>query len=321
MEIVPPTVTLVSQERHPMRTRIIKFVMIAVATIVALVIIAAGTFIYNPQATMRAQEIWSAVTLPSELSSALFVSAEPGKTVFYQKSGLGFESLYPSDGARISVVRSGDDISNIKRAEAKAPLSLERNGTAVALIPSAASALAVSPGGSRYAFQAPKDPGVESPTASPWKIMVFDDETDTVRTVTEGFAPFFIDEDHVARFGPNGIGVFSFLDPEPTVTELASVESSFRIQDITQSPDRTLVAWSDPVAKTVQVYSVDATKMVSLLVLKSAVRGITLSNDSLYMLVPTSDQGTDIWRYSLASGIGEMIHHLPASLHVYRMIF
>ncbi len=293
-------------------------VMGSLAALAVLAVIVGAFFLYNAHAREIAEEAWAAVTMPAELSSALFASAAPGKSVLYERGFLGFRERYPLDGMRISIVRSDDHVASIARTSDRSPLSLELDGKEMTKISPAATGLAVSPNGTRFAFQVPSLVG--SSTKS-WDISFFDTETSAARMVAEGQAPFFIDDERVGIIGADGISSLAFADSTASTTELVPLDSSELIQDVALSPDRTLVGWYDPTAKEIRVYRITDTVMTPVVSVRSTVRSLALSNDRLYLLAPLPDGSKDVWSYTLDDGAGTRIHHLPASLNIYRMIF
>lgn len=311
---VLPAATLAAPPHN--RSRIIGSI---IAILLVLAVITGAFFTYDVYAREKASEAWAALTMPSELSSAVFVSATPRKSVFYERTLIGFNERYPVAGMRNSVTRAGDRIASIVRTEDKSPLSLELDGKEIAKLSPAATALAMSPNGTRFAFQTPHS---ATSSTSSWDIAFFDKDTSEVRTVTGGFAPFFISDEEVASFSPDGATSRAFSDTSASGTPRASVYPSSTIQDIAQSPDKTLVAWSDPAAKQIQVYRVTDTGMTPVFSMKSTVHSIALSNDRLYLLVPVDSTGADVWSYPLDTATaGSKIHHLPASLRITRMVF
>ncbi len=292
--------------RLPHTTRIaVGIFLLGVAAIMA------GTFVavryYAP-----ATALWSAWTLPSEHQGALFL-ARGASASAYTATTQGYVPVDALSGKGIVYAAPKDDALFVMADPATATYRIELNGAVLLTSKEPIATAALSPNKKAIVYTKQREGKDGSRDAADWDVVMFYPAVGKSVPVSPGFAPFFIDDTHVARFTNAGIYVIDLMTS--TQTELLKYEFKQVLLSFSQSPDHTLIAWSDPVAKSTLVYRVGPS-LSRVMAFDGFIPLFVLGNETLYRLQLT-DNGTNIFAYSFAStDSARKILTLPASLQI-----
>lgn len=169
----------------------------------------------------------------------------------------------------------------------------------------------ISPDGRQVAYASQVKGKEGSKEAGDWHITMVYPATKKSLEYGIGFSPFFINDSTLGRF--SGTGIYSVDLTTGSSTEL--LRANFvQAMPITQSPDRTLIAWSNVIVKSTFVYRLGSsfelvTKIPEYMSLA------TLGNTALYRL-QLKKQGTEVLAYPLTSEAPKKVNSIPAHLHV-----
>lgn len=294
-----------SNRRHTVRILIGTAVLLVVVTIAGVF---AAIRYYAP-----ATELWSALTLPSELRQAHFITRGTDVSVYAVTASHGYVSESTGQGRYVVYAAPKEDALFVTADPVTSTYHLELNGKVVLTSLEPITTAALSPNKKQVVYAKQRE-GIEaSRDAADWDVILFFPATSKNIVVSPGFAPFFIDDTHVARFTNAGIYVIDTVTS--TQTELLKQEFKQMLPGFSQSPDHTLIAWSDPVTKSTLVYRTGSS-LTRVMAFDGFVPLFALGNSALYRMKLTPE-GTTIYRYSFTStDSARMIHTLPVSLQI-----
>lgn len=242
--------------------------------LILIVILCGGALAYPPsRATLRTA--WSIMQLPQELHDATFVTRVP-RGAFFKISGFHFVPA-----------RS---------------VSLTLPGRA--------------PSGTYSVFAEQKSNGSSTlNVAEPMQWEVWLQHTRSADRVSlgTGYAPFVLDDTHVAWFAPDGIAVHGFVNGTTTLAyrmPIAQMGSAIQF-----SPDRRHVAWTDASKRVTHLGAVTAETYRETGTISDALASPVLANDALYD-VRQSLRGAQLWRYPLSGGKAILIETFPPSFQL-----
>ena len=242
-------------------------------TIIAIALLVAAVF-----AAVRyyppASLVWSALRVPAELRNATFIASDPtGQTVEYVIAGGTFKP---------------------KPASALTPnTKVSPNGAVLA-----------------YAENFQGIPGARNPDDS--RIVLTNAATNERFVLSKGFAPFFLDDNHVFWFTPAGLVTRNLSSGESKLVYPRAIAQSFDL--LSQSPDRSLVIWRDAIKKVLVVYRVGENAGL-VAELPRNLAPVTLSNNALYIAIP-STEGTKVWRLGFDGSEPVFVYKIPAQLKI-----
>ncbi len=300
---VTSDISLEPKMRHASRI-LVGIVLLVVAVIAAVSFIVVR---YYPPAT----NLWSAWTLPTELRDALFIARGTDVST-YTVTAQGYA---PQEGTRKYIVYAApkDDALFVIVDEVTSTYRIELNGVVLLTSKEPIATAALSQNKMQVVYAKQREGKTGSRDSADWEVMLFYPATGKTVTVSPGFAPFFVDDSHIARFTNAGIYVIDMVTS--TQTELLKQEFKQVLPSFSQSPDHTLIAWSDPVTKSTLIYRTGDT-LTRVMAFDGFVPLFALGNDTLYRLQLT-DLGTRVYAYSFGStDSARMIHTLPVSLQI-----
>ena len=304
-ETQPLSVTSSEPEvRHTSRI-LVGVVLLVVAATAAVTFVAVR---YYPPAAA----LWSAWTLPAELRDALFITRGKNASV-YTATTHGYVSESTTHGRYIVYAAPKEDALFVTVDPTTSTYRIELNGEVLLTSKEAIATAALSPNKKEVVYAKQQEGKLGSKNASDWDVILFYPVSGKSVIVSPGFAPFFIDDTHIARFTNAGIYVIDMV--ASTQTELLKQEFQQMLSGFSQSPDHTLIAWSDPVAKSTLVYRVGSS-LTRVMAFDGFIPLFALGNNALYRLKLTPE-GTNIYMYSFTStDSARMIHALPVSLQI-----
>ncbi|KND51080.1 MAG: hypothetical protein AB202_01560 [Parcubacteria bacterium C7867-007] len=148
---------------------------------------------------------------------------------------------------------------------------------------------------------------------SEWNVTVRAADSQNGTVIARGYAPAFLDNEHVSYFTDAGVVVLNtstgkaaliFRYPAGTVLD----------SKVQYSPDRTHVLWSNAVAGDIIISEISATAFTNIHTFERVANPI-LTNTSLYHVRKTLGD-SEIWRLSFDGSSVEKVHSIPASLKV-----
>ena len=289
----------------------------------AVLFVTAGLFfayVYQPGAFM------TALTVPSDLKSATFVTTTRTATILHRLSGFSFtkEAL---PGILISADERSPHSARVV-LDAKGNYTLTVDGKNVYATTSPLAGVSVSPDGAKVAFAHGTTPLLprEMPQLIPstsydsrgWEVTVLSLATGAKVAVGKGSAPFFIDDTHLLHFAPGAL----------FITDLQAQKHSFTLPgvfnrapvSVLQSPDRTLVGWMNTVTKTITIYRTSPVGVEIVATVPYVGRGpYALGNDGLYS-AHVSPLGGGVWKQGFTDKKPRQAGFLSSSYLITRII-
>lgn len=253
--------------------------------IVALAVLA-GVFLWAVTGQGSFAGTWSALTLPSELKSGTFTTDDMKE--------------YEIAFGRYSVLKDTEAAQAVKEVLAAGSSTTTKSGAVR------------SPDGKTVAFTE-QFAGMEgSRNPSDWRIVIANATTKEAFRLSSGFAPFFIDDTHLAWFTNVGIVERDLASGETKVLYERAFNQTFPLGG--QSPDRTQVAWFDRQEKAVIVYRVSEDPAI-VHTAPAYAGGIVLGTNNLYYVFADA-KGTSILRFIPGKTSPVVVHRIPASLSI-----
>lgn len=272
------------------------------------------------------QQSWSAITLPQELKGGIFVSSRGKTVVAYHVSTFGYEQLPYTAGTASAVTRSGTHFIIIDTSR-NVPSTLEEDGAVRVESTRAMRSVSETPTTGIIAYALRSDSlSVDSHALPPdapftnpaqWDVYLRLANGTTTRIIS-GYAPQFLNDNTFIFFSSNGVYRYDLMSGEAHKVIDHRFTEVFGTPLI--SPDRTLVAFTDPVKKVTDVYTMKGTEPTLVMEIPEILISPALSNDALYALKATK-RGGEVWKYALSKSKGTQIHIFPRSLGVGRIVF
>jgi hypothetical protein len=253
----------------------------------------------------RAMLAWSALTLPTELRHAVFVTSYEQESIMRQATLLGFtEKKVP--GRITAVAHGGPTEAFIALVGHEAVLHLDTGSIALTEAPQ--THLSVSPLGHSAVFTLHPASSTATTTFNSVTYIAPGHAPETHTPLATGFAAFYLDPLHILRFAENGVYI---SDLEKATSTLLRKEFTPRTPSfLGVSPDGSLVAWSTLTPRTTIIYRVgtDALTPVATIARQFGPQS-RLGNDAIYEV--RQEKGTsNVWRISF-DGSQRMIASFP----------
>ncbi|HEX2792540.1 MAG TPA: hypothetical protein VHO23_02400 [Candidatus Paceibacterota bacterium] len=260
-------------------------------------------------------EMKSALTLPYELRDATFLTVTGDQRYILKRAGWWwFEDIDSSDRFMGPIVRTRDGlIASITRDSTMAP-QLVVNGVLAASLPPHATGLAVSPDGTKFAYAYLDNADAarfNDPTA--WAVGVYDYALQRTFEAARGFAPFFVDDTHLARATAAGVQSLDFATAE--YVRLRDTPFVVATPEAERSPDGSLVALANPGLNQTTVYRISPTDLTVVATYPVIISNAALGPNALYE-VRALESGTEIWKYPFDGSAPTRIHTFPVSIRV-----
>lgn len=176
--------------------------------------------------------------------------------------------------------------------------------------------LALSPEGTKVAYAEQMGGEMGSTNVADWKVTVMDlSEGGETRTYTESFSPYFLGDEHMVRFGSEGV---TYVDLEGGL-ELLMTPAVFADVDMQtyQSPSRKALAWQttfeeDRIMAILEISRVSPpeTSFVSTAIVNPDVKYV-LGDDGLYEL-----HDSTVWVRTLDHPEAIKLYEIPRGLAV-----
>ncbi|MEK6705093.1 MAG: hypothetical protein AABZ06_04845, partial [Bdellovibrionota bacterium] len=177
----------------------------------------------------------------------------------------------------------------------------------------------LSSNGKWVVFSETSDPNQAQKTdPSVWNVVLVDTENNKKWSIGSGVAPFFLDNNHLARFTKEGIVITSLM----SMTDYKAVSDTKYDVDprsITQSPDGQTVGWSDSKGQKMTIMRITDEGFVPVASFDGPILSFSLSNDVAYILKQNKGGGTDVVKY-FPDGTQKKIHNFPSVLKINRII-
>lgn len=323
MESTPSVVPEVTQGKP--RTLLLIGVLIVI-----IGILASAIWILQTPGGVRAAI--SATTLPEELRDATVIAnqRQPQSNAYVPRA-FWYEEVALGDG-RITALTQGNTSTVVVRMTPAGEYQLYEDDVVRVRSQAAIHVPAVAPNGkiiayARMAEETHAETAVASPAIPPHIMPVNPADTDieilqTLRSegvrVVSGYAPLFIDDARFIFFTP--AGVYRYDLGSGAIAKLLTRPFPYMIGAVMQSPDRSLIAFSDPVTATTVVYRVGEQELAQVTELPGLMFSMALSDHALYEVKGTQ-AGADIWRYLFDGSTPVKIHTFPVELAVGRLTF
>ena len=290
-----------------------------VGTVIGLAVLAVAV---APGGFMGA---WSILTLPAELRDAsLVVRSGDGKASVYVPGRFWFPSAAVAKGTPASFTKEGEALLSVRTTESGS--ALIENGTERVRSEGLLAAPAQSPysGIVAYAERTHADaeqggpPQLTLANPTEWEVNLLLPGTDEKKRVASGYAPLFFDDTHFFFIAQSGIYRYDLATGQSVrVLERAF---PFVIDPILQSPDRTLIAFRDPVEEATYVYRVHESGLLLMRHIPELLNSPALSNDALYDLRGTTEGG-EVWKHELKAGEPQLIFVFSKQVPINRIVF
>lgn len=268
----PPIVPVVPPVLEPSPVRPSRTVLISALVLLVLIALGAYFIFFFPPSARYVSEMFSALTVPDDLKDARFISidASGSKTYQLEQGRLVPAERDPSTPAIPSVFK--DTTSSTTRTSPAAT----SDGRIAAFAEVAGKQLLASP--------------------LDWRVALAFQGSSVRKEVGIGFAPFFIDDTHVARFTSTGVVSNDLV----TGTETLLIQHPFpnALVRIVHSPDGSVVAWSEN--DSILIYRVSPASMEPIATVADGAVSFALSDQMLYTVHRTS-HGTEISQYQLTA--------------------
>ena len=267
----------------------------------------------------------TALTMPSGLKSATFISTTRTTTTLYRLSGFSFTSE-TLPGTLISAdERAPNSAQIILDAEGKYTLYL--NGKSMYATTSSLAGVSVSPDGNSIAFAHSKTALVprEMPQLIPmtwfdsrmWQVTSLSLKTGVYTSIGTGSAPLFIDDTHLLRVAPGAI-----LVTDVTTNQQSAVSPGVFYRapvSVLQSPDRTLIGWENNPVKTISIYKTSARGVELVATMPYSGSGVyALGNDGLY-IAHASPFGGGVWKQGFTDKKPHKVGFLSSAYFITRI--
>jgi len=284
----PPVVPVTPPPLEPVPLRSSHIALIGMLVLTILLALGAYFAFFFPSSARYVSETLTALTVPADLKETRFLSVSSAGSKTYRLDHTRFvpEERDPSTPAVPSVFKD-TATSTIRTSPAATS-----DGRITAFAEVAGKQLLVTP--------------------LAWHVVLAFQGSSVRKEVGEGFAPFFIDDTHVARFTGTGVmstdlvtGIETLLMQHPFPSALAR---------IAYSPDGRFVAWSEN--DSIFVYRISPAGMEPVATIADGAVSFALSNTALYTVHRTS-RGTEIAQYSLTADPKQKTAlYIPASLAI-----
>lgn len=290
--------------------------VVGVCSLILVTLLLVG-FVFRNYLVATYTEVTTALGLPKELRGASFIAnaSDAVSATYAVVSGRFVKSTHPGS----VIVSSDTHASNVSVVffQNTGLYGIVYNGKTLLTSREPIASAALSPNGVQVAYAKQVEGKTGSRKAEDWEVMLYLMETNRTVRVSQGFAPFFIDNTHLARFTLSGIYGFDMVTGQQS--ELLKKDFWQFIPAFDQSPDRTLIAWSDPATKTTAVYRLGA-RAEQVLSIPEVMPLITLGNDALFR-VRLTPEGTVISAYPLnGNGQSRMLYTFPKSLSINALV-
>ena len=300
----------------------------AVLTVVILVLGVVFSFVVRGPIRDSVEIFWSAVTLPEELSKAIFFSNGVSGERTLRVSGQGFQEVTPPEDPSLQDVKN-DVVARVsKRENNTSALSLSGATLFVSTLP--LGNISLSQNTRKIAFTQEGSGALSkqsnisdarsvllAPSTS--RVIVVSPDWKDQKIIGPGLAPLFLDNDNVIRLSPVGLVVTNLS----TQRENILLDKSLEIIDgpVLYSLDRTLIAFGDGKTRSFFVYRISKDSAVLVKEIANFEGKFVLGNEVLYELKGGNRGETEIWKYSFDEKRREKIHSFPQTLGISNLAF
>jgi len=289
----------VEAKRHKSRL----FVKVLIGACSVILLLGAAWFsvrTYIPSLLEGVASAWSVATLDKELKDATFV----GSGGRYTSTLLGYRTEAPISDRLVSYDEgeNGEVVSIVKASNGSYQLNIGSTAAFSSIDP--IRDLSLSSDGHRVGFTSSAEIATSSrelygshailaPLSSYAQLYYVPSKK--VVTLGPGVAPLFRDNAHVIRFSPGGIIETDLSTGNETV--LLTRSFSILSGPILQSPDRSLIAFTDTVANTIFVYRFSESTLELVAKFDASFVPEALGNSGLYELRYENGRST-VWKHS-----------------------
>ena len=300
---------------------------LVVLSLVVIILLASASLLYLFKKDYI-MEVWSILTMPKELSEAMFISDSDNGTILYRVGDFNFNSE-DVDGALVSIGRFGIDSLQILRSN-DGLYRVSKNTEELVSSKTAKVGIAQSPSGTHIAYAEidanaldPISTATQIPIISldtrQWGITVMNTVSKTFIRAGIGVSPLFVDDSHVVWFSPRGIYSTNIQTGEQKL--LLEQQNSIGSLAVLQSPDRSLIARHNKIEKNISVYKVTANEAekIATVPIAGGAASYSLGNEGIYSIAFESGR-SEIYFQSFTGGEAVIVHKLPFGLPVTRLL-
>lgn len=300
-----------------------KRLLIAGLSLLLLIVIGLMTFFLGKSFIA---ETWSAYTLPQELRSAVLISVKEDETTTLSPQIYQYKKTWQSIGDTTMFVRSGGNTLAVIKSDSKYLLKENDEERVRSDLP--IMAVSQAPNSKAILYAQAIELEKESRPAVPQGIVAINPLSYEIRLylptvgknerVISGYAPLFINDTQFLFFAYSGLYMY---DLQSGVGKTL-LEKTFPVifGPILQSPDRSLISFSDVVKKVTYVYRLKDSELSLILETPEILIRPALSNTALYE-IKNKENGSEIWKYDFGVSKPQLIHTIPRSLGLNRIVF
>ncbi len=306
--------------------RILKRVLaFTVGSALAVIVGALGVVLFGVGGWQGA---YSALTLPTELTDAVFISSKDGHAAAYSKGMGWYQRHMQVEGSAASFTRDADALLAVSMSDDETYL-LRYNGNDIVTSSQQLAVPARAPYAKivAYAQRIHEEDAREredlpqrviAALPGQWEIGVHLLKNGTNQKVVAGYAPLFIDDTQFLFFTSSGI--YRYNLETGNAQQLLSRSFPVLIGPVLQSPDRTLIAFFDPATRVTEVYRIEDTGLRAVATISEHLAAPAISNEAVYDLKgkPT---GAEVWRYGLRGEVPVHVYTFPFNLSFSRIVF
>ena len=288
-----------------------------------LSLVAAAVFFFGKNLITEA---WSAYTLPEELRSATFITTKNSEQIGNKVHSFRYLKI-PYPVGNVGMFSSDEDEVLAVRQIDQSYL-LEFNGVELVrnLLPVAAPSQ--SPNSKVILFsQAIAEEkksdievlkGISAVNPSNYEIRILAPASVKNERVISGYAPLFVTDTRFLFFAYSGLYQYDIQSGVGKMLLEKNLPVIFG--PVLQSPDRSLIAFADVSKNTTYVYRVKESELVLVLETPTVLIKPALSNTALYEM-KGEVHGSEIWKYDFVTSEAQLIHTIPRSLGLSRIVF
>jgi hypothetical protein len=271
-------------------------------------------------------ESWSAYTTPPELKNATFITVKDNNPIASRVNSYKYSKIQHNVG---DIVMFSNDENNVLAVRQSGQESvLEFNGVEMVrnVLPIATPSLSPDSNTLLYSQSIQtetksnniKSQGMIATDPSLYEIRAVFSSTKNDTRVISGYAPNFINDNEFVFLASSGI----YLYNKQSGTGKILLEKNFStvFGPVLQSPDRSLIAFADTSRKVTAVYRIKDSSVELVFETTSILIKPALSDTALYDMKAT-EHGSEIWKYDFGVSEPQLIHTIPRSLGLNRIVF
>lgn len=270
---------------------------------------------------------WPGMMVPQELRQASIVRTIHNGVEVYVPANVGYVRTLAAKGESVSIGKMGTHVLAVRKEGDQ--WILEDNGIELSRAAQKIAAPSYAPTTGMVLFseeikresvarQGEKVPSVSIVNPSDFEIHLSSPRKQATDKIIGGYAPLFVNDTQFLFF--NHGGVYMYDIQSGTARKVLERTIPLIFGSVLQSPDRTLISFSDIEKKTSYVYKVSDSGLIPVLEIPELLMKPALSNTALYEL-KSYVNGSEIWKYDFGDTTPHLVRTLPRSLSVSGIVF